>query len=217
MMEIAGPDGGGLSRLARWFGGHRLFALKLLALLCLPVVLVTHHGWPEYGPLDDFFDWAGYTFIVLGAAGRIWASYHIAGRKNAELVTTGPYSICRNPLYLFALLIVLGLLSLLENGIIALPVMAVVSYAYSVAIGNEERHLSERHGERYADYARRVPRFFPAVWKYRPGGGVRGAFDRRLFLRGVMDTGLFILLIPVAEALEAMHVHHVLPVLMKVF
>ncbi|GAB4389622.1 MAG: isoprenylcysteine carboxylmethyltransferase family protein [Thermodesulfovibrionales bacterium] len=207
---------GPLVRLAGWFGGHRLLALKLVAASCLPVVFLTHHGWAENSTLDYFFDWIGYSLIALGVAGRIWASYHIAGRKNAELVTEGPYSICRNPLYLFALLIVLGLLSLLENAVIALPVIVVVSYAYHVAMRNEEKYLSSRHGERYAEYMGSVPRLFPAFWKYRRAEG-RGSFDRRLFMRGVMDTGVFLLLIPVVEALEAMHVHNVLPVLIKVF
>ena len=48
-----------------------------------------------------FFGW---LFVGIGVMGRIWCSLYISGFKNAKLVTEGPYSLCRNPLYLFSYL-----------------------------------------------------------------------------------------------------------------
>jgi protein-S-isoprenylcysteine O-methyltransferase Ste14 len=45
---------------------------------------------------------AGVLFIGAAVLGRIWCALYIAGRKNTDLCIDGPYSICRNPLYLFS-------------------------------------------------------------------------------------------------------------------
>lgn len=205
-----------ISLMSQWLSRHRLLIVKLLILVCMPVVLVTHHGWQDDGWLDEVFDLSGYALIGLGVLGRVWASFYICGRKNCEIVTTGPYSICRNPLYLSTLLIALGMLSIMENLLVVIPVLLILVPAYSVTIRNEERYLSNKFGEPYEAYARRVPRLLPAFWKYR--GGIDSTVSMHgLFLRGVLDAGWCLLFIPMAEAIEAMHIHGTLPVLMKVF
>ena len=42
---------------------------------------------------------AGFVCVALACLGRIWSSVFIAGHKDEELVTTGPYARCRHPLY----------------------------------------------------------------------------------------------------------------------
>ena len=41
---------------------------------------------------------AGFFFVAVACLARIWASVFIAGHKDVELVTTGPYAACRHPL-----------------------------------------------------------------------------------------------------------------------
>jgi protein-S-isoprenylcysteine O-methyltransferase Ste14 len=36
------------------------------------------------------------------ASHRLWCSLYISGYKNSQLITSGPYSLCRNPLYFFS-------------------------------------------------------------------------------------------------------------------
>ena len=50
----------------------------------------------------------GITLASFGAAGRAWATSYISGLKMKELVTTGPYSLCRNPLYFFSFILGVG-------------------------------------------------------------------------------------------------------------
>ena len=54
---------------------------------------------------------------------------YVGGRKNAELVTTGPYSMMRNPLYFFSLLGVAGVGA--QTGSV-LATFAVTAVAYAV-------------------------------------------------------------------------------------
>ena len=51
----------------------------------------------------------GFLCVALACLGRIWASVFIAGHKDVELVTTGPYARCRHPLYSCSILGALGL------------------------------------------------------------------------------------------------------------
>ena len=50
----------------------------------------------------------GFVLVVFGSFGRIWASLYIEGNKTKNLVTSGPFSIVRNPLYFFSLIMLLG-------------------------------------------------------------------------------------------------------------
>lgn len=43
----------------------------------------------------------GLILVSVAACGRLWCMLYIAGYKTQKLVTAGPYSLCRNPLYLF--------------------------------------------------------------------------------------------------------------------
>jgi protein-S-isoprenylcysteine O-methyltransferase Ste14 len=43
-----------------------------------------------------------------GATLRLWSTLYIGGRKRVVLVSDGPYSLCRNPLYVGTFLIALS-------------------------------------------------------------------------------------------------------------
>lgn len=80
-------------------------------------------------------------------------------RGTDHLVTEGPFSFTRNPLYLAGTILVLGIG--LVSGIVWFLLLAVLA-AFAVqklAIEREERHLQARFGKTYADYAERVRRW----------------------------------------------------------
>jgi protein-S-isoprenylcysteine O-methyltransferase Ste14 len=80
-------------------------------------------------------------------------------RGTDHLVTDGPFSITRNPLYLAGTMLVLGIG--LVSGILWFLLLAILA-AFTVqklAIEREERHLQARFGETYLDYAGRVRRW----------------------------------------------------------
>src|SRR5262245_21554722 len=53
-------------------------------------------------------DVAAWCFLAAGVYLRLSSIIFVGGRKGKSLVTTGPYSACRNPLYLGSLMIALS-------------------------------------------------------------------------------------------------------------
>jgi protein-S-isoprenylcysteine O-methyltransferase Ste14 len=109
----------------------------------------------------------GGMILVTGEAIRIWAvgySGSTTRSKNLiadKLVTEGPYSIIRNPLYAGNFLITLGF-ALIANALIIVPIVIVYFIVeYYPIIRREEYFLSEKFGDAYTQYLKTVPCFFP--------------------------------------------------------
>jgi protein-S-isoprenylcysteine O-methyltransferase Ste14 len=80
-------------------------------------------------------------------------------RGTDHLVTDGPFSFTRNPLYLAGIILILGIG--LVSGVGWYLVFAILA-AFAVqrlAIEREEKHLQARFGKSYLDYAERVRRW----------------------------------------------------------
>ena len=92
--------------------------------------------------------------------GKQW-TYEARVIQGHELITQGPYGVVRNPIYLgmFGLMVATGLAYstwwALGGAIL------VFLLGNRIRIRAEEKLLREAFGERFDDYARRVPAFFP--------------------------------------------------------
>lgn len=115
----------------------------------------------------------GALLLILGAALQTWTIVlltlpGIMGMPEVtrvvpgRLVTTGPFAVIRHPTYLSHTLMLLGLF--LWTGVTALGAVALFDAlaVNSAVIPLEERELSERFGNEYEEYLRKVPsRFLP--------------------------------------------------------
>jgi protein-S-isoprenylcysteine O-methyltransferase Ste14 len=110
---------------------------------------------------------AGAGVFVAGAVIAGWSLliFHkartttVPGRASAKLVTSGPYRISRNPMYVGLTLAYLGEAGLLKQlwPLIVLPL--VLAYINSIVIPVEEARLKEVFGEDYGHYCSRTRRW----------------------------------------------------------
>ena len=113
----------------------------------------------------------GIALIVLGYAGTLWC-YSIMGnawrigidqKEKTSLVTEGPFRIVRHPIYLFQIVILLGVLLLLPTAL-SLLILLIHFVCVSVKALDEESYLLRIHGERYLNYLSRTGRLFPRLF-----------------------------------------------------
>ena len=83
----------------------------------------------------------------------------LAHRATEKLVTAGPFSFTRNPIYLaFTMLIIgIGLIAGIWWLVLIAPFAAFATV--KLAIEGEERHLEARFGKTYRDYAKKIRRW----------------------------------------------------------
>lgn len=110
---------------------------------------------------DRWCDGFALGLLVAAIVLRLWAASHISGRKSKSLVATGPYAICRNPLYVGTLLMAISQMLILKSLAFAVACLVpVVLYAVNV-VAAEEQILLHRLGAKYRDYCQLVPRWIP--------------------------------------------------------
>jgi len=83
----------------------------------------------------------------------------MANRGSAHLVTGGPFSFTRNPIYVGNTMLMIGI-GLIAGIVWFLLLAPLAAYATTkLAIEPEERHLEARFGKKYRDYRKTVRRW----------------------------------------------------------
>jgi protein-S-isoprenylcysteine O-methyltransferase Ste14 len=100
---------------------------------------------------------AGFLCVALACLGRIWCSVFIAGHKDELLVTRGPYSLLRHPLYAFSMLGALGLGLTSRSWLLAITVIVLIAALVVYAASCEEQFLAEQFPEEFQAYVAAVP------------------------------------------------------------
>lgn len=149
-----------MSPLARLFSQHRIKVSRVFGIAFVAALLATGSIWQ--GTLTGRFMFlAGIVLAAIGMVGRIWCLTYSSGYKSSELVTQGPYSVSRNPLYFFSFVGLIGIGLATETITLTLFLIAFFALVYPAVIAGEEEFLRGKFGEPYAEYCRRTPRFFP--------------------------------------------------------
>jgi protein-S-isoprenylcysteine O-methyltransferase Ste14 len=105
----------------------------------------------------------GFCFAAAWALGKQWA---LVARlvESHELITSGPYAIVRNPIYLamLGMMVATGLAVSRWQALAAGAIVFLVGTA--IRIRTEEKLLRNAFGASFDEYARRVPAFLPRIF-----------------------------------------------------
>jgi hypothetical protein len=120
--------------------------------------------------------------------------------KKRELVRKGPYSVVRNPLYLFTVVGAAGIGAL--SGSITNTIVfgaALLALFYFVVL-EEERFLAATFPDAFAAYAARVPRLWPRFALWEDVGEL--LIKPRLVHRTFFDASMFLLAVPLTDLID---------------
>ena len=107
----------------------RVCISRLFAVAILLIAIFTTHSFSQKSLLDFFFEMPGLFLLTICSMGRLWALVYISGNKRLELISDGPYSIVRNPLYFFSLIGSIGI-GLASENLLIMALMVVFYAAY---------------------------------------------------------------------------------------
>jgi len=198
----------------KFFDKHRIFSTRLFAVGFVLIILFTTDSWGENDPIDLITEWTGYIFLITATLGRLWCSIYIGGYKNDRVISEGPYSIVRHPLYLLSFLGGLGLALAAENLLlVGFVIILFLTYYPSVAL-QEEKDMEAKFGQDYIDYKKKTPRWLPRFSNYYEPE--QYLVKTKYIRKAMFDSMWFIWLFMLLRIVEVLQELHFLPVILKV-
>ncbi len=154
-----------------WIGLVLFVPIGAVALFSAPMVA----GSSALGLLLNAAGWLAFlAYVTL----RVWATLYVGGRKDRELQTDGPYSMCRNPLYLGSFAFAVALACFLQSLVFGAVLLPAILLYLRYVVRAEEQFLELRFREDYRDYCRRTPRFWPRWMAFHTSPEVRVELKR---------------------------------------
>lgn len=183
----------------------RIFAAFALILLLISQPRPWNNEW-----LRTLMMMSGYALVILGAFGRVYASAFIGGKKNDVVVRDGPFSVVRNPLYVFSFIALLGI-GLESQMFVATALLAgAFMLYYPNVVAKEEAFLKHKFGEPYELYLKEVPRWWP---KFKLYSEPEQFYCMPRFIRKTaMDAAIFFLPLPCFNIIFILQSYGWLPV-----
>ncbi len=179
------------------------------------VLLMAESHWQSHGLIREILFLIGITLAAIGTLGRTWSNFYISGYKSSHLVQSGPYSICRNPLYFFSSIGMIGIG--LCTGMLAVPAAMALFFAvyYPAIINCEESRLLIHHRDDFEEYCRATPVFWPRFCSYREPDTY--TVFPRMMRKYIADAFWFIALAALARIVAVLHEVNALPAYVQLF
>ena len=140
-----------------------------LALICLPYVILSLIVMFRY---PEFLDVKSIDFLYIKVFGFIWLSlglifwiysavFFLKYFKPGKLITKGPFSLCRNPIYSSIIVFILPSLGLIFHSGLTLSIPLVLYLGFKISIHGETNVLRRIFGEEYELYEKSVNEIIP--------------------------------------------------------
>jgi protein-S-isoprenylcysteine O-methyltransferase Ste14 len=197
------------------FEDWRLVVSRVLIWPLFLLLMMTASRWQGRAGIDGALFLLGTVLVGFATIGRLWCSLYICGYKTRFLVTGGPYSMCRNPLYLFSAIGSVGIGLATQTLIVPAVLIVLFALYYPLVIRAEEKRLLSLHGDAYQTYLSTVPRFWPRSLKVSEPQEypvVPAKFRRAMF-----DAIWFVLVLGVLKLAESLRASSILPTLLKLY
>ena len=124
----------------------------------------------NFGPHTNLVGIIGLLFCIVGASIACWSRYllgknwsvSVQKKEDHELISKGPYSIVRHPIYTGLILLFFG------NAIIVgdyrgLLAVVIVSISFWLKLMKEEKWLEEVFGSKYMEYKSKTKALIPML------------------------------------------------------
>lgn len=146
----------------------------VLLLAGFVLALSDSRQWPILGrQLLSYSAWLaglGAVLAVVGVGVTLWARRVLAGnwsadvtfKKDHELVTAGPYTLSRHPIYTGLTLLFVGT-ALIQGTLASVIAIGLAFISFLIKLAQEERLMTAHFGAAYATYQRRTKRIIPFV------------------------------------------------------
>ena len=194
----------------------RIMISRLFAFALVVVILVSSSTFEERLPFfSTLLFFAGIVLVAVASMGRLWCSLYIAGYKTETLITQGPYSICRNPLYFFSLVGAVGVGLATETVLIPVVILLAFAAYYPFVIKSEEVRLLKIHGTAFSTYSQTVPRFFPRLSQMTEPD--ENEVKPKVYKDHMFDALWFVWIVGFLEIIEELHALQLIPTVFKIF
>lgn len=197
------------------FGKLRVPITRLLAIPMGLVLMCSTSAWNRMPTIEGLLTAMGVVLVAVGSLGRLWCALYIAGQKTRSLVTQGPYSTSRNPLYFFSLVGGIGVALATETLLIPFAVALLFGIYYPYVIRREEAKLLALHGDAFKTYRKTTPCFFPDFSRLQEPEIYLA--HPIAFKKEVLSSLWFLWLLAILEIFEVLNNVHLLPTFFRIY
>lgn len=188
---------------------------KVVAILVIIAFILGKQKFELDNLTASIVDILALLLVTVGTLGRIWCAFYISGFKNKKVVTDGPYSVSRNPLYLNSLIGAIGIGLVTHSLAVLVFIIIAFTIYYPFVIVGEERKLISILGKEYEDYTKRVPRFFPNLKLFTQPKEY--TVKPKVFYKDLQDCTMFIITYCAIILINALKASDIIPSYFTIF
>lgn len=178
----------------------RIYIIRATFLLILPLLLFVQPKFAIGSLSHEIFESIGILMLICGVIGRFWSILYIGSVKNKTVMREGPYSVTRNPLYVFSTIALTGVGLMFGGFFFAALVGGATFVILYLTARREAEFLLSEFGSDFEAYAREVPFFFPKPALYRSAPEI--TFHARSLRNNLFDALGFLAFIPIVELVD---------------